>query len=484
LLETVVTELDRQPSDGQDCLSVFLSYSRKNRHEAEIIGDKLRDRGFRVFVDLQDILPTEAWRERLLVLIEQADAVVFLLSPASCTSEVCGWEVETATRLGKRIAPVVIEDVKGAAIPAMLSRLNYIFATERDRLENAVDSLGDALSGSAEWLREHTRYLHLALVWQRSGRRPRFLLPGDEALRASSWLAHRPNEVSQPSALVVKLINASLALEQSMKAYMEKKDRAMASRLRPLIEKEITALRESVRSVYNSLPTSDAPSGAGLAEESEIDIYTNFLEPDGRWHPLPAVISSVDEDINWGGGGTASTAVVRSCIFPCCGLKVRVSGFVSTPDQFRVDGCSVQPAWDFPPLQRPSATFDVKSLTNVPSDFAPAGVVIFSSEPNAKRWTYKDFRRESWQRSFDREMRFYIAFRCQAGEPAEDGKVFFAYYPKPRYSDEIEKMHHVIGPLKASDHVRKQCIWYFAFDPQPISSLAPGLFHEDDPQTA
>ena len=93
-----------------------------------------------MFRDTDDILPTEEWRERLEQLIAEADTIVFLLSPASATSEVCAWEVDYATSPGKRIAPIVIEDVDASLIPPLLARLNFIFATDRDPFENAVSS--------------------------------------------------------------------------------------------------------------------------------------------------------------------------------------------------------------------------------------------------------------------------------------------------------------------------------------------------------
>ena len=43
--------------------------------------------------------------------IQRADAVVFVLSPDSASSPVCGIEVDQALAEGKRIIPVVVRDV-------------------------------------------------------------------------------------------------------------------------------------------------------------------------------------------------------------------------------------------------------------------------------------------------------------------------------------------------------------------------------------
>ena len=73
---------------GEETAKIFLSYSRNDRERAQRIGDVLRERQFGVFKDTEDILPTEEWKRRLEQLIAEADAIVFLLSPHSATSEV------------------------------------------------------------------------------------------------------------------------------------------------------------------------------------------------------------------------------------------------------------------------------------------------------------------------------------------------------------------------------------------------------------
>ena len=177
-----------------DQARVFLSYSRKDRERAQRIADVLRERHFGVFRDTDDILPTEEWRERLKQLIEEADTIVFLLSPHSVASEVCAWEIELAASLNKRIAPIVIDEVDTALIPPLLARLNFIFCTERDRFVDAVDSLVMALNTDIEWIREHTRLAGLAQRWERASRPDRLLLRGQDIADAEAWRDSRPAE--------------------------------------------------------------------------------------------------------------------------------------------------------------------------------------------------------------------------------------------------------------------------------------------------
>ncbi|MEM9046656.1 MAG: toll/interleukin-1 receptor domain-containing protein, partial [Pseudomonadota bacterium] len=130
MIDSSLSEIE-DVADSVDLPKVFISYSRKDRERAQSIADTLRERSFGVFRDTEDILPTEEWKGRLQQLIEEADTIVFLLSPHSAVSEVCAWEVEYAVSLSKRIAPIVIDEVEGNDIPPLLARLNFIFCTAR-----------------------------------------------------------------------------------------------------------------------------------------------------------------------------------------------------------------------------------------------------------------------------------------------------------------------------------------------------------------
>jgi len=119
-MKSLDNEVTNDPGERSDDRGkVFLSYSRRDRDEAQRVSQVLRERAFGVFRDTDDILPTEEWKDRLEQLIEEADTIVFLPSPNSVASDVCAWEVEYATSLNKRIAPIVIVEVDNAKIPPL-----------------------------------------------------------------------------------------------------------------------------------------------------------------------------------------------------------------------------------------------------------------------------------------------------------------------------------------------------------------------------
>jgi TIR domain len=311
--------------------SVFVSYSRRDRDIAERLVERLRNEGFETLRDVDDILPTEAWRERLEVLIRKADSIVFLLSPHSAVSEICAWEVEFANSLSKKIAPIVIEDVAGADIPPMLARLNYIFATKQDRFDNAVQSLCDALGCDIDWIREHSRLLDLAHRWTEGGSWMGQLLRGDNLLAAEKWANARPATTPPISSIIIEFIEASRRVERMAADYDRAKLLALSKTIEPILKKHVTKLQTRAATADQQTPFRVSTVAADI--RLEIESIENFYADNGVWHPEPAIhVQTAD--------GSADYAEVYK--FPCC-EKITLRRDRSQPSQFRADGCSRNP---------------------------------------------------------------------------------------------------------------------------------------------
>src|SRR5262245_62549839 len=111
---------EAQQSSGQRP-RVFISYSRADGSAlAEELVPGLQLAGFEPYLDKQDIEKAVDWEERLGVLILKADAVVFIISPASVRSPRCQWEVDRTFGLGKRLIPVQWIKVDEAEVPDRL----------------------------------------------------------------------------------------------------------------------------------------------------------------------------------------------------------------------------------------------------------------------------------------------------------------------------------------------------------------------------
>src|SRR6516225_10259254 len=171
--DIALQQASRPDSPDGGKLRVFVSYSRDDVDFSDQLDAALNAYGFECIIDRQDISGGEDWKRRLGNLISEADTVVFVLSPTSARSEICAWEVEEATRLGKRILPVISRPLEGASPPPQLRERNYIFfhadakAAPGAGFGRGLASLIAALNTDFDWLREHTRYLQRATEWDR-----------------------------------------------------------------------------------------------------------------------------------------------------------------------------------------------------------------------------------------------------------------------------------------------------------------------------
>jgi TPR repeat protein len=196
-------------------LRVFISYSRDDLDFADQLDAALNACGFECIIDRHGISGGEDWKRRLGNLIREADTVVFVLSPTSARSEICAWEVEEAARLGKRILPINCRPLEGASPPPQLRERNYIFfhadpkAAPGAGFGTGLAKLIAALNTDFDWLREHTRYLQRAIEWQGGGRPANRLLSGDDIAEAKAWVARRPKNAPEPTALHLDFIRAS-----------------------------------------------------------------------------------------------------------------------------------------------------------------------------------------------------------------------------------------------------------------------------------
>jgi TPR repeat protein len=232
--DIALQQASRPDSPDRSKLRVFVSYSRDDLDFADQLDAALNACGFECIIDRQDISGGEDWKRRLGNLISEADTVVFVLSPTSARSEICAWEVEEAARLSKRILPVNCRPLKGASPPPRLRDLHYIFFHADPKAPGSGFGTGlakliAALNTDFDWLREHTRYLQRATEWDRGGRPANRLLSGDDIAEAKAWLARRPKNAPEPTALHLDFIRASEEEAEARASAQRKQLEAMAA---------------------------------------------------------------------------------------------------------------------------------------------------------------------------------------------------------------------------------------------------------------
>jgi TPR repeat protein len=248
----VAADANRDHPADRGKLRVFISYSRVESDFADQLQAALQTCGFECVIDREDISGGEDWKTRLSALIAESDTVVFVLSPSSARSEICGWEADQSAELGKRILPVVCRSLGDASLPARLRGLNYIFfyaepAEPGSGFGHGLKSLSEALNTDFEWLREHTRYLQRASEWNDGGRPSNRLLTGSDIAQAKTWAARRPKTAPEPTALQLDFIRASEAEAEAQSSAEFQRLKAMqeanAQREAALREKEAAVER-------------------------------------------------------------------------------------------------------------------------------------------------------------------------------------------------------------------------------------------------
>jgi hypothetical protein len=106
-------------------MQVFLSYSRKNQAEAEILAADVQKLGYSVWLD-QALTGGQAWWDQILSKVRKCDVFIFVLSPESLDSMACKREWRYASQLNKRILPVLVTEVSQNLIPTELSKIQFV----------------------------------------------------------------------------------------------------------------------------------------------------------------------------------------------------------------------------------------------------------------------------------------------------------------------------------------------------------------------
>jgi WD40 repeat protein len=192
---------------------VFLSYSRRDQEFVLRLAKSLEEAGWTAWVDTDDIPPAAEWRDELTAGIRAAHTFVFALSPDSVESEYCGWELDQAVALGKRLVPLVIRDVEAA--PDELASRQYIFMRADDDFDQALGELSTALGTDLDWVKQHRHWLLEALRWDAQGRDRSMLARGRDLKAAEAWLARQADRTEpRPTQLQNEFLISSRAWEK------------------------------------------------------------------------------------------------------------------------------------------------------------------------------------------------------------------------------------------------------------------------------
>jgi WD40 repeat protein len=192
----------------------FVSYAREDQPFVRKLHEALDRRQRDTWVDWEGIFPTEEWMAKIRSAIDSAQAFVFVISPDSVASRVCGEEIDHAAKQNKRIIPIVAKEVKAGSVHPAVAKLNWLRFLESDDFDTQVDALIAAMDLDFDWLRGHTRLLVRAEEWQRRDADGSLLLRGADLRDAERWLLAGDTKAKRvPTPLQTQFIVASRQAE-------------------------------------------------------------------------------------------------------------------------------------------------------------------------------------------------------------------------------------------------------------------------------
>ncbi len=196
---------------------VFISYSRKDIDFSRQLTERFENEGFDAWVDWQDIPPSVDWMNEIKQGIEEADVFLYLVSSASVTSQICKNELDHAVLNGKRIIPVIVQDIEPATVPAEISHLNWIFFSRpQDEFDAAFEKLNLAVKMDFDWVQVHKRLQIKALEWERNEQEASFLLRGRDLEDALAQLTVNADKQPLPTEIQKAYVEKSRQAEEAL----------------------------------------------------------------------------------------------------------------------------------------------------------------------------------------------------------------------------------------------------------------------------
>ncbi|MEM7794054.1 MAG: TIR domain-containing protein [Cyanobacteria bacterium P01_C01_bin.118] len=178
---------------------VFISYSRKDKAFVQVLNQALANSKYDAWVDWENIPLTADWWEEIKAGIEGADTFIFVISPDSIASNVCGQEIDHAVENNKRLLPIVYrEGFDMSLVRPALGKHNWLFFKEDNDFGQAFASLVETLNTDLSHVKTHTRLLVRALEWEKKHRSDDFLLRGSDLGDAEKWLSEATSVLHEP----------------------------------------------------------------------------------------------------------------------------------------------------------------------------------------------------------------------------------------------------------------------------------------------
>ncbi|MBT30456.1 MAG: hypothetical protein CMO01_12425 [Thalassobius sp.] len=211
--------------NGENMMTdVFIAYDNKDKAYRKKINHSLMRHGFTTWVDQSDIKVGDSYEDAIFEGIQQANNLIFLISPHSVKSEFCLRELNHALSFNKRVIPLMVELVEDQEIPESIRYIQHINFTNNDEnrklkstkdktdYEKDIDELIAQLREDESYILKHKQFLVQALRWQSLDCTDSILLRGFNLEEAEGWLkAGLRRREHLPTKLHQDFISASKA---------------------------------------------------------------------------------------------------------------------------------------------------------------------------------------------------------------------------------------------------------------------------------
>jgi len=188
---------------------VFISYSRRDKVFTQKLFEALKAANRIVWADWDSIPAASDWDAEIKEGIEQAESVLFLLSPEWIKSNECRKELVHAVTMGKRLIPILYQMVDPNDVPPELAKINWVYMRDTDDFDKAFATLCTAMDTDLDWVKTHTRIQVRALEWDKKKRENSFVLRGKDLADGEKFITEAAGKSPEPTALQGEYILAS-----------------------------------------------------------------------------------------------------------------------------------------------------------------------------------------------------------------------------------------------------------------------------------
>ncbi|WP_338791806.1 TIR domain-containing protein [Bernardetia sp. MNP-M8] len=216
---------ESQAKSSSERTDVFVSYSRTDGDIARKLNESLQIAGKTTWFDQESIASGADFQKEIYEGIQNADNIVFILSPESILSPYCADEVEYAQKLGKRFVTLLYREINTDELHGALSAVQWIdFRTNTTKFDNQFTEILRTLDTDREHVQAHTKWQNEAMEWAYFDKNNDFLLRGNELLLANEWIegAKENQKIPLVTQLQEEFLKESLNQEGKVKRAIER----------------------------------------------------------------------------------------------------------------------------------------------------------------------------------------------------------------------------------------------------------------------